>query len=402
MRYFIYPYSQPSRSARALAEAIQGRRIRREGSRYNHRPDNHLVVNWGASDCPDFENMLNKPEAVRRASSKLETFNRLGSVGVPIPHFTTDRQMAEMYMDNGDWEVCYCRTLTRANSGRGIVVANSVEEVVDAPLYVKGITGGRREYRVHVFEGEVIRLQQKKRRTETAGDGYEANNEVRNLAGGWVFTSEDITPIVDGAEQSAVDAVQALGLDFGAVDVITQRGQHWILEVNTACGLEGSTLEAYAEAIERHSFNTATTGEELTPSERWRHIVARGVIREENGELVGEVSSNDDWFHPEQAPWEPEPQLPPVYSTANLTEEDVGRRFVIPNSFGGVFSEGSVVELEGYGGSAAPLFKLIAGSCVFNNAAGGAAGGWYEGDIIREGQGTTTAPSQQLSPQELF
>jgi D-alanine-D-alanine ligase-like ATP-grasp enzyme len=40
---------------------------------------------------------------------------------------------------------------------------------------------------------------------------------------------------------------------FGAVDVITRRDQHYILEVNTAAGLGGpTTLEAYTNAIRRY------------------------------------------------------------------------------------------------------------------------------------------------------
>jgi D-alanine-D-alanine ligase-like ATP-grasp enzyme len=42
-------------------------------------------------------------------------------------------------------------------------------------------------------------------------------------------------------------------LDFGAVDVIYNRAQDkaYVLEVNTAPGLEGSTLDNYVEAIQK-------------------------------------------------------------------------------------------------------------------------------------------------------
>jgi glutathione synthase/RimK-type ligase-like ATP-grasp enzyme len=46
-------------------------------------------------------------------------------------------------------------------------------------------------------------------------------------------------------------AVAALGLDFGGVDVIwnERRQMAYVLEVNTACGLEGQTVNDYAEAF---------------------------------------------------------------------------------------------------------------------------------------------------------
>jgi len=49
----------------------------------------------------------------------------------------------------------------------------------------------------------------------------------------------------------ALAAVSALGLDFGAVDIIynEHENQYYVLEVNTAPGLEGTTVEKYAEAF---------------------------------------------------------------------------------------------------------------------------------------------------------
>ena len=53
--------------------------------------------------------------------------------------------------------------------------------------------------------------------------------------------------IVEQAKRSVIEA----GLDFGAVDVIynVHHKKAYVLEVNTAPGLEGTTLEVYARAI---------------------------------------------------------------------------------------------------------------------------------------------------------
>ena len=43
-----------------------------------------------------------------------------------------------------------------------------------------------------------------------------------------------------------VEAAKALGLDFGAVDIIEKNGRYYVLEVNTAPRLEGYSIERYS------------------------------------------------------------------------------------------------------------------------------------------------------------
>ena len=50
----------------------------------------------------------------------------------------------------------------------------------------------------------------------------------------------------------ALNAIEDLQLDFGAVDVVVSgySGGAFVLEVNSAPGLEGTTVQKYVEAIE--------------------------------------------------------------------------------------------------------------------------------------------------------
>lgn len=257
----IYPYRMASQSAGALAEAlrsldIDARRVRSSGI-YRPRP-RHLIVNWGSSDMPNWYTlaagaaMLNKLPYVRNASEKGRTFELLSSSGCPVVPFTSRRDVAAEWLANryygGNLNAVVCRTLTRANSGRGIVLAKTPEELVPAPLYTRYVPKVK-EFRVHVFADRGMIDVQEKRKingfTETEG----INKYIRNHPNGWVFCRENVEvppEVVNVAER----AVLALHLDFGAVDL----GWHpeygtYIYEVNTAPGLEGQTLTNYAQTI---------------------------------------------------------------------------------------------------------------------------------------------------------
>jgi glutathione synthase/RimK-type ligase-like ATP-grasp enzyme len=121
--------------------------------------------------------------------------------------------------------------------------------VVDAPLYTKYIKKAD-EYRVHVFDGEVIDVQQKRKRQEVENE--DVDYQIRNSTGGWVFCRAEVD-IPDICLSMARRAVSALGLTFGAVDIGYNRREDmaYVFEVNTAPGLEGTTLDTYYAAIEK-------------------------------------------------------------------------------------------------------------------------------------------------------
>ena len=133
----------------------------------------------------------------------------------------------------------------QAHSGQGIVVAKQHEDLVDAPLYTKYIRK-KKEFRVHVFNSKILDIQEKRR--SSAVDDH--HPYIRNHSNGYVFCRGDIEEPYD-LRGVAVSAVNALGLDFGAVDVVWSEGldKCFALEVNTACGLEGSTVHKYVQAI---------------------------------------------------------------------------------------------------------------------------------------------------------
>jgi glutathione synthase/RimK-type ligase-like ATP-grasp enzyme len=187
---------------------------------------------------------LNPPEAVQEAANKLLTLQALTEAEVPTLEYTTHYDEMLHWLNNG--EKVIARTMLRASSGRGIEVLHQDDDfALVAPLYTRYFKGYD-EYRVHVFGLSVFDVQQKRRRQ----DFDEVDNVVRSYERGWVFCRAEVAP-PDCVLDAATDAVSALGLDFGAVDVKYNRHHDRcaVLEVNTAPGLQGSTLGVYADAL---------------------------------------------------------------------------------------------------------------------------------------------------------
>jgi hypothetical protein len=175
--------------------------------------------------------------------NKIEQFNVFKRDGVSCPAFTTDS--AEVA--NLGSKTVFARTLVNSTNGRGIVEFDVGQgEVPRAPLYTAYIPK-KAEYRVHVFGGQVIDIQQKRKKRGHEG---ERDTRVRNVQNGYVYCREGIAPPED-LKELAINAVKACAYQYGAVDVIYNEKQNkcFVLEVNSRPGLMGTTTEKYADAL---------------------------------------------------------------------------------------------------------------------------------------------------------
>jgi len=247
---FVYPYRKGSKSVTSLAEGLGAKKIRLENSKFKGSRHN-VVINWGNSKMKEeFKNcmVLNHPDAVKMATNKLEFFKCVDGA-VSIPPYTTDRHVAAEWVEEGSLAVG--RTLLTGHSGKGIILLESEEELhynaKDIKLYTKYIPK-KHEYRIHVFRGMGVVDEQRKALKNGAS---KPNWKVRNHENGFIYMREGIE-VPDAVREEAVKALEATDLDFGAVDVIynNYREKAYVLEINTAPGLEGQTLDTYIKKLD--------------------------------------------------------------------------------------------------------------------------------------------------------
>lgn len=247
---YIYSWNKGSEGGKTLAETLSAKRIKHENSRFKGGP-RKIVINWGSSQLPEEVlkcKVLNSPQSIAICSNKLEFFRAIGD-RVPVPDWTENHNQAMEWVAEGH-TVC-ARTVLQGHSAEGLVLMdrNNPDDFVTARLYTKYIPKTD-EYRVHIVKDRVVDVQRKALRNGWAEQHGTVNWKVRNLANGFVYMRNGINPPQSVLDVS-VRAVSTIGLDFGAVDVIfnEKRNQPYVLEINTAPGIEGTTVENYVEAF---------------------------------------------------------------------------------------------------------------------------------------------------------
>lgn len=256
---FIYTWNTDSIGVKLLKKALGIRALKRENSKYFPSP-NHTIINWGCSEMPQsfsITRIINKPEIVAIASNKLSFFEHMSREGVDnprLPEFTTSKQEAIKLVNAG--HTVLARTLLRASSGDGIYFLNSttLNDWINAGLYVV-YKKKKEEFRVHFVLGQQVDVQKKALRVNDPHgnpiDRSAVDTRIRNRSNGYIFARNDIVVPPDVITQ-ATKAYKASGLDFCSIDVIWNEHEQkaYVLEANTASGMEGTTVDNYSRAFQ--------------------------------------------------------------------------------------------------------------------------------------------------------
>lgn len=235
IKELIYIYcTRRSNGARDLVNKLNqdapgsARRLRR----WNRVQQQDLVVNWGDRNILDASNVLNPV----LPANKLAELVVLREGGVPTVPFSTDKEQPNWLARTMHHQEA--RDL-RANLRRGDYYVQFVPVV--------------REFRIHIWRGKSIRTGIKMPRIDNP------DTRFRSWEAGWKLDYGTVCQ--ENMRQTYRDiakrAIRVLGLDFGAVDLgIRPNGSVVVFEVNSAPGLEGNTIDAYAHAIKTTQENS--------------------------------------------------------------------------------------------------------------------------------------------------
>lgn len=283
----LYVYrSRPSNGAVLLADVLGGKKIRRiENATRLAASGRHKVIAWGEA-CPG---ALNGAPFL----SKFDQAIKLKEAGVPTidvsrsrPNATTadpaPDALRNLRSRMGEFNLLMDHTNLRTEAGLSHTNAlhdalaayraalaerpQSVEWLARSSNHVggndllRGITGSPSfyskklslvsEFRIHSFQGKSIRAGIKAPRID-ADKPASIHPWIRSWDGGWRILYDGVSS-KKAHRELAHAAVSALGLDFGAVDIgVDAAGALIVLEVNRAPGLDGRTIDCYAEAIQR-------------------------------------------------------------------------------------------------------------------------------------------------------
>lgn len=211
--------------------------------------ENSVVIRWGNQIQLPTDNhtvVYNRSEAVAKASNKYRSRELFVEHGVRCPKsfLSENSQHATVFKDNSQLTYPLIARPIHHSKGKNFKVINSFEEYIDFAIvvmesepyqewYYSEFISKDKEYRVHVGSSKILAIMEKP--NPESGD-IAWNKALHGLPFKRVLQKDYNLEVC----HEAIKACNALGLDFGGVDVIIKDGVPYVLECNTAPTLNSS------------------------------------------------------------------------------------------------------------------------------------------------------------------
>jgi glutathione synthase/RimK-type ligase-like ATP-grasp enzyme len=198
-----------------------------------HKDD--IIIRWGRSclvyederyiRTGEFTNVLNPSEAIRRNCNK-RTARDLMSEVVTTPKTFRGSVPAGI--------TAVLRPLEHA-AGRDFIIKKG-PYAFDSGWYATEFLKTDEEYRVWFCGGATFYAKR------VALHGEDENNDYP-CRSNWGYSYRDDVPL--SLHRDTLAAAQAIGLEFGAADVLKYNGRYYFLELNSAPSIDTHTLERF-------------------------------------------------------------------------------------------------------------------------------------------------------------
>ena len=307
----------------------------------------HYVIGYGTKTSEDVNfnlaKVLNNPNNIRVNRNKLKALDAMKAAEILVAKFSKVNNRSYAYLDAFTSPV-----ILRTNyhqGGRGLSVCLNgkqaktlLKESENNFGYVQELISFKTEYRIHVFNGSIIRCAKKVTQrnpnaswkanyTEKIKASAEKNNVelheatldtclkiigidntlpdliVKSNKHGWKFKTINLVDTPSGIKDIAKQSVHALGLNFGAVDCAVDYSEKaYVIEVNSGPGLQRGTLECYIVAFAEYFGNEVAQEEtevqrRATPARRSTRRSTANVaqsMQEEINSLIRASRENND------------------------------------------------------------------------------------------------------------
>ena len=274
-----------------------------------------IVIGWGSKTKDSIKlgnaSVLNHPDKIRDNRNKFKALGVMKKAGVKVADFVAAEDILKDLASKKGLRLPVVGRTKFHQGGKGFWTCLSKFQVQDAigkgAQYFQNYIPIMDEFRLHIFGDKLlyaVKKVQRKNMTEafkeqhgekiaaTAEKGKQKLDKatvdyvlekmagrvqpdpdmiVRSNMKGWKFSHVKSNNVNAAMKDEAVKALRAVGLDFGAVDCcLDEDGSPWIIEINSAPGLEGTPFQAYVDAF------TAKINEILNP-----RAIAKKVERKE-------------------------------------------------------------------------------------------------------------------------
>jgi hypothetical protein len=214
------------------------------------------LIRYGVSSSPRrewrFKIVLNNSKVVNLVKDKLRCSRFLLENGIRTPIVYTRKETIPSH------KFPVLSRLRFHSRGRDIIRVDDRLQLngVDGDYFVEYIYSTR-EYRVHLFNNEVIRIQKK---VPTRGEYW-----IRNVDHGYILSDiyEHDYPLEEKIIEECIKASKVLGINFGGIDVIvSEEGVPYILEANSAVRLNKFGRQLYSFIIKDFLFKEGILGDQ--------------------------------------------------------------------------------------------------------------------------------------------